>query len=37
MLALSAPNFVLVQGVFYGLGYGLLAKNERAKDSKRKA
>ncbi len=25
MLALSAPNFVLVQGVFYGLGYGLLA------------
>ncbi|HVA07613.1 MAG TPA: hypothetical protein VNG12_12820, partial [Acidimicrobiales bacterium] len=25
MLALSAPNFVLVQGVFYGLGFGLLA------------
>ncbi len=25
MLALSAPNFVLVQGLFYGLGYGLLA------------
>ncbi len=25
MLAFSAPNFVLVQGVFYGLGYGLLA------------
>jgi ABC-type branched-subunit amino acid transport system permease subunit len=25
VLALSAPNFVLVQGVFYGLGYGLLA------------
>ncbi len=25
MLALSAPDFVLVQGVFYGLGYGLLA------------
>jgi ABC-type branched-subunit amino acid transport system permease subunit len=25
LLALSAPNFVLVQGVFYGLGYGLLA------------
>ena len=25
MLAFSAPNFVLVQGLFYGLGYGLLA------------
>ena len=25
MLAFSAPDFVLVQGVFYGLGYGLLA------------
>jgi ABC-type branched-subunit amino acid transport system permease subunit len=25
MLAFTAPNFVLVQGVFYGLGYGLLA------------
>ena len=25
MLTFSAPNFVLVQGVFYGLGYGLLA------------
>jgi ABC-type branched-subunit amino acid transport system permease subunit len=25
VLALSAPNFVLIQGVFYGLGYGLLA------------
>ena len=25
MLAFSAPNFVLVQGIFYGLGYGLLA------------
>ncbi len=25
MLALSAPSFVLVQGVFFGLGYGLLA------------
>ena len=25
VLAFSAPNFVLVQGVFYGLGYGLLA------------
>ncbi len=25
MLALSAPSFILVQGVFYGLGYGLLA------------
>jgi ABC-type branched-subunit amino acid transport system permease subunit len=25
VLALSAPNFVLVQGLFYGLGYGLLA------------
>ncbi|HEY1828358.1 MAG TPA: hypothetical protein VGF87_10070, partial [Acidimicrobiales bacterium] len=25
MLALSAPGFVLVQGVFYGLGYALLA------------
>ena len=25
MLALSVPDFVLVQGVFYGLGYGLLA------------
>ena len=25
MLAFSAPNFVLIQGVFYGLGYGLLA------------
>ena len=25
MLAVSAPDFVLVQGVFYGLGYGLLA------------
>jgi ABC-type branched-subunit amino acid transport system permease subunit len=25
MLAFSAPNFVLVQGVFSGLGYGLLA------------
>ena len=25
MLAFSAPNFVLVQGVFYGLGFGLLA------------
>jgi ABC-type branched-subunit amino acid transport system permease subunit len=25
VLALSAPNFVLVQGVFFGLGYGLLA------------
>ena len=25
MLAFSAPNFILVQGVFYGLGYGLLA------------
>src|ERR1700759_1884604 len=25
MLAFSAPDFVLVQGLFYGLGYGLLA------------
>jgi len=25
VLAFSAPNFVLVQGLFYGLGYGLLA------------
>ncbi len=25
MLALSVPDFVLVQGLFYGLGYGLLA------------
>ena len=25
MLAISVPDFVLVQGVFYGLGYGLLA------------
>ena len=25
MLAFSAPSFVLVQGVFYGLGFGLLA------------
>ncbi|MGH9047286.1 MAG: branched-chain amino acid ABC transporter permease, partial [Acidimicrobiales bacterium] len=25
MLAVSAPGFVLVQGVFYGLGYALLA------------
>jgi ABC-type branched-subunit amino acid transport system permease subunit len=25
LAALSAPNFVLVQGLFYGLGYGLLA------------
>jgi ABC-type branched-subunit amino acid transport system permease subunit len=25
LLAFSAPNFVLVQGVFFGLGYGLLA------------
>ena len=25
MLAFSAPNFVLIQGLFYGLGYGLLA------------
>ncbi len=25
MLAVSAPDFVLVQGLFYGLGYGLLA------------
>ncbi len=25
VLAFSAPNFVLIQGVFYGLGYGLLA------------
>jgi ABC-type branched-subunit amino acid transport system permease subunit len=25
LLAVSAPDFVLVQGVFYGLGYGLLA------------
>jgi ABC-type branched-subunit amino acid transport system permease subunit len=25
VLALSVPNFVLVQGVFYGLGYGMLA------------
>jgi ABC-type branched-subunit amino acid transport system permease subunit len=25
VLAFSAPDFVLVQGVFYGLGYGLLA------------
>jgi ABC-type branched-subunit amino acid transport system permease subunit len=25
VLAFSAPNFVLVQGVFFGLGYGLLA------------
>ncbi len=25
MLAFTAPNFVLVQGLFYGLGYGLLA------------
>ena len=25
MLAFSAPNFVFVQGVFYGLGFGLLA------------
>ena len=25
MLAFSAPDFILVQGLFYGLGYGLLA------------
>ncbi|HTU39577.1 MAG TPA: ABC transporter permease, partial [Acidimicrobiales bacterium] len=25
LLAFSAPDFVLVQGLFYGLGYGLLA------------
>ena len=25
MLAFSAPNFVLLQGVIIGLGYGLLA------------
>jgi ABC-type branched-subunit amino acid transport system permease subunit len=25
MLAVSVPDFVLVQGLFYGLGYGLLA------------
>jgi ABC-type branched-subunit amino acid transport system permease subunit len=25
VLAFSAPNFVLIQGLFYGLGYGLLA------------
>jgi ABC-type branched-subunit amino acid transport system permease subunit len=25
MLALSVPDFVVVQGLFYGLGYGLLA------------